>query len=673
MRHSKIRITHMPKIFLIALAVLAVITASLSASDMNTEIESKKRLNFCNTALVSIDNPETYIIDDAVYAEPDPQRAGGFRLLVAIADPSSAAPKTKASLDPNTPRPAVVGEYYIDANGAVLSYKFYLGTINSKCKLTYDEVNNHIHKPTDGLRANLPADLILNLFRVYWALDKSTGNKYNSNKLIQSMMALFNKTATEFIRKHEYPRRSLSFGQQDIMSFTSPIKGTEHRRNLARLATTIMVHSQSSVHAANGVMGTTRNSVACDHREGQLISFNDEAPPRPSKTSLEVKQLIPSNEVRWLSKVIPFITISHEMTAGADHAIFVEKDLRSGKSGWHVMVAVSDVNSIMWTNTISDQNAKDRGVTAFAPDFMPMLNEANGSKYLLMPKRRHPVLVADLYIDLFGQLIEWQFYQAIMSSNYHLSFSMLDDLRSNPNKNITDSLGLDINDLYGAYHALKHNRQMRGVGKLKRDTYGLGFQPPYESYNVVEEILTLANLAAANFIVSYGLPTIYRVCDELVPQRLSELKDWLKHNKHLIEHQLKPEDRHIIDGHSKLDQKDMQSILTLFVSFPYDYRTKVEDMVFGAMADEYSHKNSGHNGLKLEHYVHFTYPTYSYANIIVHRAILSIIKRYPALYPYSEEDLKAMADDVAKKEYEANEAWMRRRLRSPNSNPSHMH
>lgn len=580
--------------------------------------------------------------------------------MVAIANRAASGTKSLGSLDPHTLRQAVIGDIYVNANGAVIEHKFHIGTIKSKCKLTYHGVEQAIRNSSSTVCQGLPSRVIPNLFGAYWLLDRSLGNKYNSNKLIQVMMELFNRSANAYISKRASSSSLLSSRKLAELHFTSPLRIPAHSENQKILVNAIKLQKESSSPTVGSDFGITRSV----HREGCFIVVSHETPREPDPPPYEAKNRIPSHFVRELRRVIPFVTISHEKTAGADQAIFVEKDLRKGKMGWHIMVAVSDVNSIMRQHNILDSEARNRGISSYYPHYAPMLDETSDHKYLLIQKTSHPALVADLYIDLFGHLTEAEFYQAWVRSEYHLSFLMVDSIKNNLQKNYTRGL-LDVANLYGAYHALTHNREMRGVEKFKRATYGVGFRPPYESYDVVEEILTLANQAAANFIVDHGVPTIFRVREGFSQPRIGELKDWLYHNRHLIEHLLQKEESHILDMDAEIDKKDMQTILTIFSSFPYQYRAKVENMVFGSMLDEYSHKNKGHSGLGLKNYVHFSNPTYSYANLIVHRAILSIIKKDKDLYPYSEEALQTIADNVARKEYDIHQAWLRKWITEP--------
>ena len=65
----------------------------------------------------------------------------------------------------------------------------------------------------------------------------------------------------------------------------------------------------------------------------------------------------------------------------------------------------------------------------------------------------------------------------------------------------------------------------------------------------------------------------------------------------------------------------------------------------------YGAVNSGHWGLQTEFYTHFTSPIRRYCDLIVHRLIKSIINNEPK--PYSNEDLKAISEQINLQQYKA--------------------
>ncbi|MBS0032545.1 MAG: ribonuclease R, partial [Candidatus Baumannia cicadellinicola] len=132
------------------------------------EVVKRSRVDLRMLPLVTIDGEEARDFDDAVYCE---KKSSGWRLWVAIADvsyyvrphtpldnearnratsiyfPSQVIPMlpeilshSLCSLNPQVDRLCMVCEMTISAQGKLSSYKFYEAIINSKARLTYNNV-----------------------------------------------------------------------------------------------------------------------------------------------------------------------------------------------------------------------------------------------------------------------------------------------------------------------------------------------------------------------------------------------------------------------------------------------------------------------------------------------------------------------------------------------------
>lgn len=139
------------------------------------------RVDMRDIPLVTIDGADARDFDDAVYAEPDKDVPGGWRLIVAIADVSYYVRTHNAldkmafergnstyfadrvvpmlperlsndlcSLRPLVNRACLAVYMQIDANARLTSWKFVRGLMKSAARLTYEQVEEaHLGKPDD--------------------------------------------------------------------------------------------------------------------------------------------------------------------------------------------------------------------------------------------------------------------------------------------------------------------------------------------------------------------------------------------------------------------------------------------------------------------------------------------------------------------------------------------
>jgi ribonuclease R len=138
------------------------------------------RLDLRGVPLVTIDGEDARDFDDAVFAEPDPDHPGGWRLLVAIADvawyvrhdrpldraayrrgtsvyfPDRVVPMLPeqlsnhwCSLVPREDRPVLVAEMWIDGEGHLKRHKFHRAMMRSAARLTYNRVQHAMNGMPD--------------------------------------------------------------------------------------------------------------------------------------------------------------------------------------------------------------------------------------------------------------------------------------------------------------------------------------------------------------------------------------------------------------------------------------------------------------------------------------------------------------------------------------------
>jgi ribonuclease R len=145
--------------------------AALEEAKRARGVRLGSRTDLRDVPLITIDGADARDFDDAVFAEPDPDHHGGFRLLVAIADvahyvrPGSALDHAAGirgnsvyfpdrvvpmlpealsngwcSLRPNEDRGCLFVDMRIDRSGHKTSHRFGRGLMRSAARMTYEEV-----------------------------------------------------------------------------------------------------------------------------------------------------------------------------------------------------------------------------------------------------------------------------------------------------------------------------------------------------------------------------------------------------------------------------------------------------------------------------------------------------------------------------------------------------
>jgi ribonuclease R len=163
------------------------------------------RIDLRHLALVTIDASDARDFDDAVWAEadPDPANAGGWHLIVAIADVASYVPAGSAldreaerrgnsvyfpdrvvpmlpealstelcSLQANVDRACLAVHLWVDARGRKIRHRFERAMIRSAARLTYERVQA-AHDAVDPPPEEVLGEVVASLYGAFAALARA--------------------------------------------------------------------------------------------------------------------------------------------------------------------------------------------------------------------------------------------------------------------------------------------------------------------------------------------------------------------------------------------------------------------------------------------------------------------------------------------------------------------
>ena len=397
-----------------------------------------------------------------------------------------------------------------------------------------------------------------------------------------------------------------------------------------------------------GKLGDARSvSLICIHTHDIPQDFSDEALAAAAKA-----RATPLGKREDL-RALPLITIDGEDARDFDDAVFAEPD----GDGFRLVVAIADVAHYVRPGAPLDSAAQSRGNSVYFPDrVVPMLPEALSNGWCsLRPGEDRGCLFAEMWIDGRGRKTRHRFGRGLMRSTARMTYTEVQQSR--------DAGELRFASLYDAFHRLLAARQARGTldldlperqvilaeGRVER----IVPRPRLDSHKLIEEFMILANVAAAEELERLHRPCIYRDHAPPSEEKLEALRTVL----HGMEINL--------PAGNELHPRDLDRVLQKVAGT--EQAPLVNEIVLRSMMQaSYSPDNIGHFGLALPRYAHFTSPIRRYADLLVHRALISGLKlglggldpAEPARFPEIAEHISATERRAALAERDAIDRYL---------------
>ncbi len=381
---------------------------------------------------------------------------------------------------------------------------------------------------------------------------------------------------------------------------------------------------------------------------------------------------------------LPLVTIDGEDARDFDDAIYCEPHKASGwrlfSGGWKLYVAIADVSHYVPLGSALDEEAELRGTSVYFPSqVIPMLpEELSNGLCSLNPHVDRLAMVCEMTVSKSGELTDFEFYEAVIHSHARLTYnkvsSMLEHPRSREGKALRDEYSevvAHLENLYELYKALAKARQGRGAIDFEttetRMVFGddrkiVEIKPTTrnDAHKIVEECMLCANVATARFLQELELPGLYRVHDSPQAEKIERLREFLNSLGLSLTRKKgdpTPEDYAAVLARVQ-GRPDAQLIQTV--------------MLRSLSQAVYSPDNAGHFGLNYEAYTHFTSPIRRYPDLLVHRAIRSVIRSRrntdrvrragagvipkAKIYPYDHQRLTELGEQCSQNERRADEA-----------------
>ncbi len=324
-------------------------------------------------------------------------------------------------------------------------------------------------------------------------------------------------------------------------------------------------------------------------------------------------------------RTIGLVTIDGADARDFDDAVFAEPDSDpDNPGGHHLIVAIADVSWYVRPGSALDQDARERGNSVYFPDrVVPMLPERLSNDLCsLRPHEDRPTLAVHMWFDAHGRKRRHNFTRAMIRSTARLTYEAVQAAVDGRGGDLSDELRTrTIAPLYAAYRSLSTAREARGTLDLDieerqvifgEDGRVAGIVPRqrYDSHKLIEEFMIAANVCAAESLEAKRLPCLYRIHDTPDPLKVDALRTVLDSMGYRLAkgQVLRPE--------------HFMRVLEWAENSPYRHLVHALVLRSQSMAI-YSPENVGHFGLALSRYAHFTSPIRRYADLLVHRALIT--------------------------------------------------
>ena len=353
---------------------------------------------------------------------------------------------------------------------------------------------------------------------------------------------------------------------------------------------------------------------------------------------------------------LPLVTIDGADARDFDDAVFAQRR----KNGWRLVVAIADVSSYVKPGSLLDEEAVKRATSVYFPGrVIPMLPEAlSNGLCSLKPDVDRLCMVCDMSINDSGQVVRSRFDSAVMRSQARLTYEQVWDWLVSGKPEIrpgAKEVSASLKDLYGLYKALRKARTKRGAIDFESTEVQFRFDErgavadiiPYErndAHMIIEECMITANVQAANFLLRQQLPAPFRAHEPPQPDRLESLEQFLRGLGIRVPWKSRPEPRDFENIVQQIKGREDQPLIMAVL-------LRAQSLA------SYQAVNTGHFGLALKAYAHFTSPLRRYPDLLVHRAIRHVIEQQGRKgYPWSQEQMGKLSEQCSHRARRAEEA-----------------
>lgn len=316
------------------------------------------------------------------------------------------------------------------------------------------------------------------------------------------------------------------------------------------------------------------------------------------------------------------VTIDGEEAKDLDDAITIQK-----KSDGHYVLGVhiADVSHYVKEGSPLDKEALKRGTSVYLTDrVIPMLPHklSNGICSLNAGVDRL-ALSCIMELDEKGNIVNHEIAKTVINVDYRMTYTAVKQIIEDRNESVVreyEKVVPMFETMAEAAGKLREKRRIRGgvdfdfpESKIILDKRGRAVDvKPYErnsATKIIEDFMLAANETIAEDFFWQEIPFLYRTHETPDEERIRKLTVFLKNFGYYLK---------IKSG--EVHPKEFQKLLGKIEDTPEE--GMISRLVLRSMMRaKYTTENTGHFGLAVKYYTHFTSPIRRYPDLQIHRII----------------------------------------------------
>ncbi len=343
---------------------------------------------------------------------------------------------------------------------------------------------------------------------------------------------------------------------------------------------------------------------------------------------------------------VPTFTIDPRDAKDFDDALSIRK---TDDGNWEIGVHIADVTHYVKTDSIIEQEARQRATSVYLVDrTVPMLPEhlSNGI-CSLRPNEDKLTYSVIFKLNDKAQILDYRIARTVICSSRRFTYEEAQTVLETgegdmKNELITlDRLAKTLRQKRFTEGAIAFDRvEVRFEIDEKGKPVSVFFKEQKDANKLIEEFMLLANKTVATHIGKAGKGQkaktfVYRIHDLPNPDKLHNFAQFIKRFGYNLRTSgkntaISSSINHLLDEVQGKKEQDL-----------------IETLAVRAMAKaEYSTENLGHYGLAFDYYTHFTSPIRRYPDMMVHRLLTFYAEGGRSVNRAEYEDLCRHSSDM---------------------------